>query len=171
MNIYDILPKDIWVHILLDLPCKYIRNFYDISIECKNLCIKENIIERRKIKGFPRMTGQCENFQVENFILFIPNEILYNTNICDHQKFNIIFDNILTKLYDDNVDLVYGDIVNIGIFNGIFIFDGEKFIDLYKNINTIIPLTGENTINVPVKYWRHELLQEADFIFDILKYH
>ena len=60
MNIYNIfpkterfrleglpfLPKEIWIVIILQLPCKYISNLYNVDDQFKNIIMQENLIKK-----------------------------------------------------------------------------------------------------------------------------
>ncbi len=67
MNI-DILPEELWCQILLELPCKLIIDMHYVSHKFKILCDKYDIINKRKMKGFPRKSGQCKAYDVTMLI-------------------------------------------------------------------------------------------------------
>lgn len=148
MNIYNIFPKDIWTLIILELPCKYIPNLYDVDNQFKDLCVKENIIEKRKLKGFPRSNGHCEVFDVSSYIL-------NKYDIAGDFNYNDILDETLIKLYKDDVDLIRGDLVNFKTgYKTIFLFDGEQLVNTYQKLNSIFP-EDFDIVNddIPSKYW------------------
>lgn len=196
-NIYNIFPKDIWILIILEIPCKYIYNLSDANDQFKELCINENIIEKRKFKGFPRKSGHCEVFNVSNYEgnVYYENNILVSGNFADiletHRYINIkavklIFSEILDRLYYHNFNLIKGDLIDCKHL--IFIFDGEEIIltnynTNYKtkkiytgyfanNYSSILPYEF-NLIkyNIPSKYWNGRGLgDDTAFYFNCRDY-
>lgn len=61
MNSFDILPTELWIHIILNIPCKYIPKICNISRQFKDLCDQENLFQKQKMKGFPRKSGCFKN--------------------------------------------------------------------------------------------------------------
>lgn len=164
---FSLLPKEIWITIILEIPCKFIPKLYDVTHQFKELCVKENIIEKRKMRGYPRTTGHCESYGVYNYKgnAYDPKgNIIYNGFVkvimrairYDNAHVRLLLDDTLDELYKDNINLVRGDLVNFEIGNGsIFLFDGEKIIDTYRGDDTII-LDDFDIINdnIPTGYWR-----------------
>jgi len=141
-NIYDIFPEDIWLLIILELPCKLIPKMYDVSKEFIPLVIRHNLIEKRKYKGFPRKSGQCLVHDVSEYSgkIYDNNELYYEGNfgeLLSKKGYNgpkllrLISDAVLDKLILGNINLIKGDIMVFNPGRGckdIFIFDGEKII-------------------------------------------
>lgn len=190
MSIYNIFPKELWISIVLDLPCKYIHKFYDISIECKDFLDQENLIHRRKLLGFPRTSGHYESHDASLHLSlgsFLNDEdIMINANfnsVLGHSKdehnIRLVLSTILDALYDDDVDLVAGDIITFRGINDVFLFDGETILNIHNNRNIIrenLNPIKNGTIpkhlnpiqnNVPIKYWEDSLLTGTYFILDI----
>jgi len=179
-DIYDIFPKEIWITIILEIPCKYIPNLYDVSYKFKELCCKENIIERRKLYGYPRKIGHCKSYGVYNYkgnvynngniiqdngsLKMIMKRVRSNASIV-----KLVLNDLLDRLYEDNTNLIRGDLINFEIGdNSTFLFDGEKIIDTY--VGNICALPKEFDIindNVPIEYWRNTKFENLKFYFDI----
>lgn len=153
LNIYDIFPKEIWLLILSDLQCKYIRNFQDINDISKDLCIKENIIEKQKMMGFPRESGHCKNYDIIHSHLKLLRKAIINKEGVEN-----VLDKILNQLYERNYELIRGDLINFDkLYSEIFIFDGCDIIigtKIYGGGHYFIPeeFTVVNN-NIPIEYW------------------
>lgn len=175
---YNIFPKELWISILLDLPCKYVRNFRDINAISKNLCDTENLVHMTKIKGFPRNNERCKFHDISRYDgSFYHNNIMIKSNFskelwnagCEYSKiFRPISIAVIDKLYENNVDLVAGDIINFGGNVGLKLFDGETIIDtkLYSEIiipGYLCPIRN----NIPVEYWTSRSEFNGKFIFNI----
>lgn len=180
---YNIFPKEIWILIILELPYKHIYDLYDVSDQFKDLYITENITERRKNKGFPRKSGCCEYYDVSSYSGYIyENELIYEGNFhqllakTGHDSNKIlkyIFDAALDKLYGNNIYPIKGDLVDFGgskigveyiTMKGgeikrdhnemIFIFDGEKIVNIYHNNKVILSHDFDLiNCNIPSNYW------------------
>lgn len=182
-DIYDVFPKDIWVLIIFELPCKFIYDLYDVSYKFKELCNKENIIEKRKLKGYPRESEHCKSYGVYNYKGNVYNN---NGDIIDNGPLKIIMKNIrsnpdlvkltlndtLDRLYEDNTDLVRGDLINFEIGDkSTFLFDGEKIIDTYVENICVLPKDMDIiNDNVPISYWRKTKFEHLNFSFDSFKF-
>lgn len=166
-DIYDIFPKDIWILIILELPCKFIYNLYDVSYKFKELCDEKNIIEKRKLKGYPRKSGYCKSYGAYNYKGNVYNN---NGDIIDNGLLKVVMKNIrfnpdlvkltlndtLDRLYEDNTDLVRGDLIYFEMGDrSVFLFDGEKIIDTcMKGKNILSKDMDIINDNLQSEYWR-----------------
>jgi hypothetical protein len=152
-NIYNIFPKEIWIKILLDLNCKDIDRIEKESDQLNLLIIEQNIKEKIKTREFPRSSGHCAAIDV--------SEIIYNFEDVYKISNNQLKDKVLDILYDQNYNLIRGDLICFeGLNNdrntGIYIFDGCKIIDLEYDIDDYGALPQEFTVinnGVPIRYW------------------
>lgn len=181
-DIYDIFPKDVWILIILQLPCKFIYNLYDVTYKFKELCDEENIIQTRKLKGYPRKSDHCKSYGVYDYKGNVYNN---NGDIIDNACLKVIMKNIrsnvylvkltlndtLDRLYEDNTDLICGDLVNFEIGDkSTFLFDGEKIVDTYIGRNIIFPYNLDIiNNNTQLSYWKGTQLENFKFYFDHLK--
>lgn len=184
MNTFDLLPKELWIYIILNIPCKYINNICNISTQFKDLCDQENLFHKQKMKGFPRKSGHFEYHNVTKYEGFLYNKykslikcnfsnIFRNSKHKNKTILKDISDSLLDVLYKNNVDLVCGDIINFGDVSEDFLFDGKeitenKITDLRNNSYYIIPddlSPIEN--NVPIKYWNKRGLLDILFTISI----
>lgn len=141
MNIYDILPKELWISIILELPCRYIYNFRDIDDISKDLCDTENLIHKRKMKGFPRMNGCYKHHNVLGCEGNVRGRKLELYNIAENLD-----------------DLIRGDFVSLknSRTSQLFIFNGEKILNdsIMVNFELILPNEFDPiNDNVSIKYW------------------
>jgi len=165
-NIYDIFPKEIWIGIILELPCKFIYNLYYVSTEFKQLCYEEDLIKTRKFKGYPRITGCCKSYIVYDHIGKHYNK---NGEIVDNRRLKIavnsarnnpkalklMLSTLLYKLYNNNVDLVRGDLIDFELNKGIFLFDGENIVDTYSGNDNTLPKDMDIVKDsLSLEYWR-----------------
>lgn len=148
--------------IFMYLPCKYIIS---LSLCCTNLnkSIKNNnIINRRKYQGFPRLENHCKSHDISN---------LDTSSLVDFswENFNEIpcsktLDDILDLLLKLDIDLIRGDLIYNGLdeskFNrnceGLCIFDGSNIIPLYDDEVDDQGLPSEFTVlnnNINLYYW------------------
>jgi len=110
MGIYNTLPKELWIYIILKIPCKYIPNICNISRQFKDLCDQENLFLTQKMKGFPRKSGHFESHNVTEYEGYLYNK--YKALIkCN---FSNIFrnskrgnKNILRDISDSLLDVLY----------------------------------------------------------------
>lgn len=184
MNVFNILHKELWIHIILNIPCKYISNISNISRQFKDLCDHENLFYKQKRKGFPRKSGCFKYHDVTEYEGFLYNKykalikcnfsnIFRNSKPKNKTILKDISDSLLDLLYENNVDLICGDIINFGDVSEDFLFDGETIIDnkiccLGGNFYYIIPddlSPIEN--NVPIKYWNKNGLLDILFTISI----
>lgn len=143
------IPNEILVQIIFELPCKYIISISCVSKYFTDLCGKENIIEKRKIKGFPRSTGYCES----HVSYYYPDDKI------------IPSDSVLDNIVKMNNDLIRGDLIYFADNTthsdlGIGIFDDCNII-LLNDRN----IPGDFTIindDIPIRYWK-DLGNEALF--------
>jgi hypothetical protein len=151
-NIYNILPKETWIQILLDVNCSDLDDFSDKSPQFKQLIIENNIKEIVKMKGFPRKSGHCKSYAVS---------ALYDDDEKDHYDANTLRTKVLGRLHNLNYDLVRGDLILFEGFDGyrndgVDIYDGCKIINLDYDIDDYGALPKEFTViknGVPVDYW------------------
>lgn len=179
---YNIFPKELWVNIILETSYKDIVNISNINDQFSILCNSENLFHRRKMKGFPRKSGQCKYHDASKFsgsfynaekILITGHfvNILRNRKHDDIKTSCLVLNATLNKLYENNTDLVAGDMINFDDVNGTFLFDGESIIHMDKawlESNRIMPsILCPIKNNVPIKYWTDVKLSHARFIFNI----
>jgi len=148
MELFYILPEEIWIEIILMLPCQKIIEICEI-VEFKELCYKNNLIELRKMKDYPRNTRYCK-FHEHTFSDNIYPETLHKKSMNE----------IANLLYELNFDLVRGDIINLGHdetgINKILIFDGCNLKYLYYIDGEYSVIPQEFIIlnnNIPINYW------------------
>ena len=167
-NIYDILPKEIWITIILKVPCKYISKLYVVNHQFEKFCNEENIIERRKLQGFPREIGHCKSYDVYNYkgsLREIMKNVRSNANIV-----KLVLNDALNRLYEDNTELIRGDLIDFEIGNNdVFLFDGEKIIDIYIIVPNVYVFPDDLDItnnNVSIEYWKNTKLGNFKFYFN-----
>lgn len=161
----DIFPEEIWCKIILEIPCSKIINICKNIYYFKELCDKNNLIKRRKIKGFPRETGSCKIYTYDlcdesSLIKDMNNKAskeLYGCPI-DLEKENIkILLNYI--IYELNYNLIRGDLIHlVGIINIYLIFDGCNIIDLVKREDDFDIIPEEFTVinnNIPINYFNY----------------
>lgn len=118
MNHYS-LPEEIWREIFLLLRYKEIKSLSMVSLQFSKLCEDENIIEKLKMRGFPRKAGLCECHEVHKFVGHHDDDILpslydlllvasYDFNI---KEFNHLQNLVLDELYNTGINLVRGDLI------------------------------------------------------------
>ena len=155
-----IFPEEIWIQIMFELPCYKILDLCIIP-KFKQFCDKYNLIERRKIKGFPRKDGHCVIHDVSEIIscdyedlhdLFLDPE----KNIDGYSPLN----EILIELIDDlDSNLVRGDIIyykDIEFWYSKYIYDGCNIIMLEYDFDEQGHIPREFTVinnDVPTNYW------------------
>jgi len=152
----DIFPEEIWCKIIFELPCYRIIDLCKIR-QFKELCDKNNLIERRKLYGFPRKTGHCLTHNVEELITCDYedlNDLLYGPQ--DH----LVGESPLDELIDDlGSNLIRGDIIyyeDINIEYTKYIFDGCNIIHLDDDFDEEGHIPSEFTVinnDVPIDYW------------------
>lgn len=154
------LPEDLWEEILLNLNYDEILSLCITKSEIENYCENNNILEKRKLKGYPRLSGHCAAHDVSHFSELIPEfnnlfaddfnrsnpngqimaradaiDQLDPTDETDGPKLIKILDQTLKLLYEHKTELVYGDLICFGGLhnyrnNGMYIFNGYKIIHL-----------------------------------------
>ena len=153
MPLFD-LPDELLEMILLKLPCKQIIELSQGFNKIHNLCVRSNLIERRKCKGFPRKSGRCKNYDLQNIFINYNNIKYFTMSLLTVH--NDPLDIILNTLYELNYDLIRGDLLYLdGIDNkgNMCIFDGCELVDL-KDYCTRLPLEYTNiNNNVHLRYW------------------
>lgn len=150
-TIYDIFPREIWVLIILEIPYKLIPNLYGFISE--DLCIEENILDRRKLKGYPRKSGHSELHHKVKLSDTNKRKIQNNHSIATKSVLN----EVLLSLYENNTDLIRGDLIcgdltctNTDVS---FVFDGENIIRIENNI---LPQDFDLIIDeIPMEYWKN----------------
>lgn len=146
MSIYDVFPADVWVNILFELPCKNIKELCNNFIAFKELCIKDNIIQRVKFKCFPRKEGVCKIHDLTNiFDNNLTERSLENNN-------NKIFEILLEYLINNKIDVIRGDIIITDDTEYIYMFDGEKII------------TGDHSRDVYTGFKKHFLPHQLSLL-------
>ena len=180
MNIFDILPKELWIHIILYIPCKYIPRICNVSVQFRDLCVYQNLFQKRKMKGFPRKSGrfkihkllEYEGYLCNKYKAFMKSNFSNISKISTCENKNIIknvSDSLVDLLYNNNIDLTCGDIIDFGLTSEEFLFDGNGIVDLkinhfyYLIPNDICPIKN----NVPIKYWDKRSLRDITFTISI----
>jgi hypothetical protein len=153
-----IFPEEIWIKILLLLPCYKIIDLCEIK-QFKELCDKNNLIERRKLYGFPRKTGHCLTHDVSELIS------------CDYEDLNHLFydaeegsqaylKEILIELIDDlDHNLIRGDLIYYEEIDSEYIkyiFDGCNIIMLDYDFDEEGHIPNEFSViinDIPTDYW------------------
>lgn len=143
-----ILPDELLELILLELNYQDIVNlqYFDEFIK------KYNILEKRKMKGFPRSSGWCEEHWINK------------TDPINISEENYPSENDLVVtlefLQDNNTDLVRGDVIyyesqSSCYHNSHAFFDGEKLVELSDvgEFGGLPKLFHVIENNVPIKYW------------------
>lgn len=144
MNIFDLLPEDGLLSLLLLLPARILNFLRGVNQKFKLLIEKYDLVTVAKFANFPRKSGQCYKHKF----------------ICQYDKKEKILDVILDSLYSKNTDLIRGDLIELVERHdhknyrnhNIYVFDGCEIVDLYDD--NIIP--SEFTVinnNVPLYYW------------------
>lgn len=177
---YYLLPEEIWREIFLSLRYKEVKSLSMISLQFSKLCKDENIIQKLKMRGFPRKSGCCERHDVHKFVGYYHGDILpslydlllvasYDFNI---KEFNRLQNLVLDELYNTGVNLVRGDLIlyeKNSNNNGVYIFDGLNIIELDYKVKTDGFLPDEFTVindNVPINYWNVGIKNSQEFWFD-----
>jgi len=149
----NIFPDEVLELILLELPYKDILKICGIVPYINNLCNKSNILEKRKMKGYPRIDGHCKSYDVLHLI----DSTLYKSTFLSGYKIDL--DNILNDILDKLDDIVRGDLLccyGLNVHNeGVCIFDGSKFINLDINVDCYGNLPSQFLINdTSPYYWK-----------------
>jgi len=178
MNYYS-LPEEIWVSIFSLLRYRDAKNLSMISSRFNKLYKDGNIVEKIKMRGFPRVSGYCESHDVHKFAghyddvssASIHDLLVYSNYIFDIKEFGRLQNLILDELYGTDVNLVRGDMIFLDERSntGIYIFDGLNMIELDYKINNDGFLPDEFTVinnNVPIDYWNKSIGNYQQFWFD-----
>lgn len=155
LNVLNNLPQDVWENVLMNLPPIKIIEHCNEFPEVDKYCKLHNIIEKRKMKGFPRPSGHCAAFDAST------ESQNYDLDYLKGNKLAVALNKILIKLYKNNANLVFGDLICTTGFggyrnDGIYIFDGIKIIELDREIDDYGALPSIFTIittGAPVEYW------------------
>ena len=156
-NILNILPEELWIKIILELPCHTISNICKIK-QFDELCKKHDLFNKKKFKGFPRKQGYCGTYNIGNLIklnLEQFNNLLIESK--DYLEGLSPFHDLLECLID-TLDMVRGDLLyfdhkdtdHFYIFNGCNV----RLLDYELDESGVLP--SEFTIinnGVPSDYW------------------
>lgn len=160
----DRLPEEILLIIIKDLSCHSLNNLIKTYPKLVNIVNKYDLINKAKMKGFPRKDGHCHVHDVKQIF----SDLSLNTDKSVKDASDIIRKNpnILSMLLDrlNDIDLVRGDLILLaGEYNyrneGIYIFNGCDIIGLDYDINDYGSIPKEfHIINdgVPLDYWVSE---------------
>lgn len=134
LNIFDLCPEEIWIQIISQLTCKKIIEVCCISKQFNDLCKNNKLFERRRLFGFPRITGHCASHDLCE-LLGLNADTMENLISESYDLVEVLLNDSLDKLYELNIDLVCGDLICLqGLStyrnNGVFIFDGHNILFL-----------------------------------------
>lgn len=141
MNIYDLLPEDIWVKIILRLNCRTLSKLYDVSEQFYKLSKRKSLYEKCKSYGFPRIETKVHDVSKSSGKIYdYDNKLLYFgkfrellINHCTPKMLSLIKSTILDLLCSKNIDLVRGDIVDFKSEQGLFMYSGDELFSLKDN--------------------------------------
>lgn len=156
-NILNIFPEELWINIILELPCHTIPNICEVK-QLDELCNKHNLFNRKKFSGFPRKQGYCSTLDISKLIELnveqFNNLLLESLDYLDGQSpFHDVLEDLINKLDLVRGDLLYFSIVDTDHF---YIFDGCNLTLLDYELDESGVLPSEFTIinnGVPVDYW------------------
>lgn len=160
-NFSNYLPEDLWCTILMYCNYHDITKLYMMNAKIKEYCNKNNILQRRKYLGFPRLNNHCEAHDVSTIVSTIPNieDLLTPYDYLD-EEIDKILDDVLLICCDHNINLIYGDLICIAGLNnyqneGVYIFNGCDIIRLNDKIDGYGALPEEFDIidSVCINYW------------------
>lgn len=186
------LHQDLWEEILLNFNYDEIEKICSEIPEILIYCERNNVLEKRKFKGFPRSEGKCIYYDVSDLdvetkklielerILETTHVYKSNNNINDKQilkQIDEILNNTLKILYENNINLVYGDVICYKRLHESqhedlnFIFNGHKIIsldefDIYKSLSKEFNVI---TNNVPLLYWEYFMNVDSGLWIDVSK--
>lgn len=134
---------ELWVKIFEDLDCSSILNIKLTYQYFNRLCVNYEFYIKRKFRGFPRLEGYCEYYNIE-LLSFNCQEISDD----------------ITRIIISEYNPIRGDILCLKEFNK-YIFDGQKLIKFYRFLPRKFKIINHN---VPIYYWRG--LRDAILWFD-----
>lgn len=154
MNIYSVLPSELWIEVLMNLNCKDILTISDILSQFKFLIENNNIFEKRKYLGFPRPEGSAyvhDMSKLDNVL-----EISKIDKSC--LNLTILLDDLLDRLYVLNLKLIRGDLIifdyhDNNYYDNAYIFDGNKIIEFDQELLSLPKEFEVINNNVPLLYW------------------
>lgn len=186
MNIYNIFPKELWISIILEIPYKYILNLYDVNDQFKYLCDTEDLLNKRKLLGFPRSNGHykchdisqyCGSFyNTKNVLVNGRSNKLLLQNRYSNNEIYLILSVLFDKLYENDIDLIAGDLLDTKGIKMILLFDGETIVNITNVENNGTINNNKKTIpkhlcpiknKLSIEYWDNSLLTCSNFMFDI----
>lgn len=152
-------PDEIYELILLELNYEQLINICSTIKYFDDLCKKNNTIEKRKMKGFPNSISCniydiCELDTIDLYSKLM--DVVYGMSYVDHDTSLMIplLDDVLTKLYKLNINLVYGDLINFGgIHNCCFLFDGSTILHEHW-IQYIKDIPSDFILKSPTNYYK-----------------
>ena len=138
MNIFNIFPEEIWINILMYVPCYKLTEMSTFSGQFQDIIEKDNLIERKKYKEYPRKSGSCKTHNIYDLdeVKKLNISVEDGINIDElHEILTPLLPQLLIKLYDLNYDLVRGDLICFSenkykLNYGVYIFDGAEIINL-----------------------------------------
>lgn len=140
-------PDEIWLNIFDRLNGRDITIISMTSKKLNKLINDNDIVNKIKYKGFPRQEGKCKIHDISGLDVIFTKDITQITNY----------------LYDNDYDLVRGDIIYLGCelrpCNSQYVFCGIKILQLLEydiniTIGKILPkefIIDNN--NIPLHYW------------------
>lgn len=166
-NFTSQLLQDLWRDILMALNCNEIKRLCSVSITISNYCNKNDIIEKRKLLGFPRHTNHCFSHDISSYVnhtSYFNTSCFMDNHTCPESiKNSQILKETLLLLYKNNVNLIYGDLIcfnsftvtNMDLLNAdIYIFNGHKIIPLCGfDHENILPKEFSINLGAPILYW------------------
>jgi len=158
--------------IFMYLPCKYIISLLSCCSNLNKFIKNNDIINKRKYQGFPRIENYCKSHDVSNLDVSSLIDFSWENfnELPDPDMLNDILD-LLLKL---DIDLVRGDLISNGLneskFNrncdGLYIFDGSNIIPLYDELDNQ-GLPEEFTVlnnNIDLYYWDDRYNSDGDLL-------
>lgn len=143
MREMDSLPEELLVSIVEDFPCRALYFLKNVNKKFRDAINNNDLMEKRKKKGYPRAIGHSAEFDVEKG--------------ADLDRLDLELD----KLYAKNINLVRGDLITFWLEDNhhiLYIFDGCKIINLTRHKQYLFLPAEFNTItnSVPLNYWEND---------------
>lgn len=168
-DVFNNITHDLWENILMNFNPIELEQLCDGDIKMDDYCKTNNIIEKRKMKGFPRKSGYCADHDVSCYVDDIPD--LKKIYGYEYNEVRNMLSTLLDLLYQNNVNLVFGDLIftkglNAHNNDGTYIFDGREIIGLDFSISDFGELPSKFMViinGVPIDYWvtKHKINESS----------